>query len=163
VLGSPALADACRGHGLTLAFLPHLQVAPPADRWSLPAHVQVVDHADVQESLARARVLLTDYSSIAFDAAYVERPVVYFQFDRDLALTGAHLGRAGWFDHSRDGFGPVTTTPDEAVAAVLETLAHGPAPTSPYAERMAAAFPDLRDGQCCRRVFEAVSSLQGPR
>jgi glycosyltransferase involved in cell wall biosynthesis len=163
-LGAADLADACRDQGLTLAFLPHPELAPRADRWRLPDHVQVADRADVSELVARARVVVTDFSSIAFDAAYVERPVVHFPFDSDVALTGGHLGRAGWFDRRRDGFGPVTTTPDEAVAAVLETIAHGPSPAPPYADRMAAAFPaGLRDAQCCRRVFEAVSGLQGPR
>ncbi|HEX2892758.1 MAG TPA: glycosyltransferase [Marmoricola sp.] len=160
VLASPVLADRCRELGLTLGFLPHPDLPLPTDR--LPEHVTVLDRRDVPELVARARAVVTDYSSIAFDAAYVERPVVYFQFDRDFALGGAHLGRPGWFDRGRDGFGPVTTTPDDAVAAIVAALDHGPGPASPYAERMAAAFPE-RDGQCCRRVFEAVSALPGPR
>ena len=40
-------------------------------------------------------VLVTDYSSIAFNAAYIERPVVYFQFDADRVLGGAHVGQPG--------------------------------------------------------------------
>jgi glycosyltransferase involved in cell wall biosynthesis len=164
LVGSEALAEACRAQGLTLAFRPHPRLVPLADRMSLPDHVLVARRGPVADDVARARVVVTDYSSIAFDAAYVERPVVYFQFDRELALTGAHLGRAGWFDHRRDGFGPVTTTPEQAVAAIVDTLDHGPLPASPYAERMAAAFPDdLRDGQCCRRVIDAVSALPTPR
>jgi hypothetical protein len=164
LLEDEALAGACLDRGLTLAFLPHRHLRPPVARWRLPDHVRVLDRGDRDDALVRARAVVTDWSSIAFDAAYVERPVVYFQFDRDVALTGAHLGRAGWFDHRRDGFGPVTTTPGEAVAAIVAALDGGPVPAAPYAERMAAAFPrDLRDGGCCRRVFDAVSALQAPR
>jgi glycosyltransferase involved in cell wall biosynthesis len=163
LLGSDALAEASARDGLTLAFLPHPALAPVTADLAPPPHVRVLEPGrNVAELVARARVVVTDYSSIAFDAAYVERPVVHFQFDRDVALTGAHLGRQGWFDQRRDGFGPVTTSVDEAVAAVVEALAHGPAPASPYAERMLAAFPD-RDGRCCQRVFEAVSALPGRR
>jgi glycosyltransferase involved in cell wall biosynthesis len=163
VLSSADLAEACRTHGLTLVFQPHPQVAALAARMTLPDHVHVeTGRVPSPDSIARARVVVTDYSSIAFDAAYVERPVVYFQFDRDLALTGAHLGRPGWFDHRRDGFGPVTTTADDAVAAINDTLAKDPPLGTPYAERMAAAFP-ARDGQSCRRVFEAVMDLKAPR
>jgi len=163
VLSSQALAEECRRQGLTIVFQPHPELAALAARMKLPDHVQV-ERGEVPslDRTARARVVVTDYSSIAFDAAYASRPVVYFQFDREAALTGGHLGRAGWFDHRRDGFGPVATTSEEAVAAVLETLEHGPDPVSPYAERMAAAFPQ-RDGLCCRRVFDAVSALPALR
>lgn len=162
LLSSEALAEECRRQRLTLVFQPHPHLAALAARMSLPDHVQVESgRGPVSEDwIARARVVVTDYSSIAFDAAYVDRPVVYFQFDRELALTGGHLGREGWFDHRRDGFGPVATSAADTVQAVLDTLAHGPAPVSPYAERMAAAFPQ-RDGLCCQRVFDAVSALSG--
>ena len=60
---------------------------------------------------------MTDYSSIAFNAAYIDRPTVYFQFDGELVLNGGHVGRRGYFDYVRDGFGPVTTELDDAVQA----------------------------------------------
>jgi glycosyltransferase involved in cell wall biosynthesis len=161
LLGSDRLADACRREGLSVVFLPHPDLEDLAARLTLPDHVQLRT-GPAADWVARARVVVTDYSSIAFDAAYVSRPVVYLQFDRELALTGGHLGRHGWFDHRVHGFGPVTASPDDAVDAILEALSHGPEPAPPYAERMAAAFPD-RDGQCCRRVFDAVSALPGPR
>jgi glycosyltransferase involved in cell wall biosynthesis len=162
VLADEALAEACRRQGMTVTFRPHPRLTALAARLSLPEHVQVESGPGTADLVARSRVVVTDYSSIAFDAAYIERPVVYFQFDRELALTGAHLGRAGWFDHGRDGFGPVTASVEEAVAAIVKTLEQGSSPVSPYAERMAAAFPHP-DDQSCRRVFDAVSALQPPR
>jgi CDP-glycerol glycerophosphotransferase (TagB/SpsB family) len=101
-------------------------------------------------------VLVTDYSSMAFNAAYIERPVVYFQFDRDRVLSGAHLGRRGYFDYQLHGYGPVADTLDEAVRAVVETVDHGPAPAPEYLDRINAAFPE-RDGNCTQRTFQAIA------
>jgi glycosyltransferase involved in cell wall biosynthesis len=154
LLAAPELAAVCRDRGLTLTFLPHPNLEALVERLALPEHVRVVPYgADTPALIARAAVFVTDYSSTAFDAAYVDRPVVYFQFDADLALTGGHLGRRGRFDHARDGFGPVTSSVHAAVEAILATLDRGPAPA--YAERVATAFPE-RDGQCAERVIEAV-------
>jgi CDP-glycerol glycerophosphotransferase (TagB/SpsB family) len=112
--------------------------------------------ADVQRLIARAAVLVTDYSSMAFDAAYIQRPVVYFQFDVDEFLGGAHVARDGYFEHELHGFGPVTRSVDEAVAAVEQALAAPTGqPDARYLARMQAAFPH-RDGRCCERVVAAI-------
>ena len=56
-------------------------------------------------------------------------PVVYFQFDPDAVLAGEHIGRAGYFDYERDGFGPVATSTEAAIEAIVAQIAHGPRPT----------------------------------
>lgn len=156
VLGSDRIRAACAEHGVRLGFLPHPNLAPVLPRVDLPDGVEVLDYDhDPQEHFARARMLLTDFSSVAFNAAYLERPVVYYQFDEDVVLGGGHTGRQGYFDYRRDGFGPVTTEHAETEEAVLAALAHGPGPAAPYAERVAATFPE-RDGGCCERVVSAV-------
>jgi glycosyltransferase involved in cell wall biosynthesis len=163
LLDDPDLAQACRAGGLTLALLPHPNLRELAAHVDLPGHVTVLDYdgADVQEYFARARVLVTDYSSIAFNAAYLDRHVVYYQFDADRVRLGGHVGRAGYFSYERDGFGPVTAAHEEAVAAVIDAIKAGPAPLTPYRERTEAAFPD-RDGGCCERVIEAVRQAGAP-
>ena len=39
---------------------------------------------DVQAIYARCALLVTDYSSVAFNVAYLDGPVVYYQFDREV-------------------------------------------------------------------------------
>ena len=43
----------------------------------------------------------------------------------------------------------------------MEALAQGPVPASPYAERVAATFPE-RDGRCAERVIQAVLRMGQP-
>lgn len=38
---------------------------------------------DVQQLLIELRILITDFSSVFFDFAYMKKPVIYYQFDRD--------------------------------------------------------------------------------
>lgn len=159
LLRSTVIAELCREQGLRLAFLPHPNLASVVPDLNLPAQVEVLsyDVADVQRHFARAAVLVTDYSSIAFNAAYMERPVVYFQFDADQVHGGAHVGRKGYFSYERDGFGPVASTLPEAEDLIVSTVRAGRAPGAEYQRRIDAAFPS-RDGQCCRRVADAIEA-----
>jgi CDP-glycerol glycerophosphotransferase (TagB/SpsB family) len=156
-LSSPALAAAADRHGVRIGFLPHPNMQPLLTSMALPEHVQPLTYegVDVQEYFARARVFVTDFSSVAFNAAYLGRPVVYFQFDEEAVLGGAHVGKRGYFDYRRDGFGPVETQRDAAVDAVAAALAHGPGPTVEHQQRIDAAFPE-RDGGCSERVVRAI-------
>jgi CDP-glycerol glycerophosphotransferase (TagB/SpsB family) len=123
----------------------------------LPTDIEVLsyDVEDVQQHFARAAVVVTDYSSTAFNAAYIDRPVVYFQFDADKVLGGAHVGRQGYFRYDRDGFGPVTETVDAAEQAIDEIVRAGRSPAPEYQRRIDETFP-RRDGRCSKRVTEAI-------
>ncbi len=163
LLRSPDLAALAAEHGLRIGFLPHPNLQPLLPTLDLPAHVEALtfEGAGAQRLFASAATLVTDYSSMAFNAAYVDRPVVYFQFDRELVAAGGHLGRAGYFDYERDGFGPVTRTVEETVAAVRADVERGRTPAPEYLQRIASTFV-LRDGRCCERVTAAIEALSLP-
>ena len=103
--------------------------------------------------------MVTDYSSMAFNAAYLGRPVVYFQFDAESFFSGANASRPGYFDYARDGFGPVATTVEAAAEAVVTLLKDG---SGIYATRMDERFAAIRDGKCCERTVAVIESLHRP-
>ena len=129
----------------------------------MPAHVTPLTFADndAQEIYARTAVMITDYSSVAFDVAMLNRRIVYFQFDRDDVLGGAHLGRTGYFDYERDGLGPVAADLAEVERAIVESIAGGPQASPEYQARIDRMFLD-RDGKACARVVAAVEDLGRP-
>jgi CDP-glycerol glycerophosphotransferase (TagB/SpsB family) len=112
---------------------------------------------DVQDIIARSAALVSDYSSLAMEAALLTHPVVYYQFDRASYYSGMRLHRPGEWSYERDGFGPVTETVEQAVAA-LERIAGTGRPEPMYLERMRAAF-GLRDGRCCERTVAAIRAI----
>ncbi|HUQ42943.1 MAG TPA: glycosyltransferase [Candidatus Limnocylindria bacterium] len=163
LLRSPDVAEAVARRGWRLSFMPHPNLQGILGRLDLPAHVQPLsfENVDVQELYGRCALLVTDYSSVAFNLAYLDRPVVYFQFDRDAMLGGLHVGRKGYFDYERDGFGPVAADLPTAEAAMIESIGRGPIPAEEYQRRIEATFPE-RDGQASARVVAAVEELSRP-
>lgn len=159
VVRDEKVAQACKAAGVRLGFLPHPNLQPLMPLIELPGHVLPLTYEgqDVQELFARARALVTDFSSVAFNAAYLERPVVYYQFDEDVVLGGGHVGRKGYFEYRRDGFGPVTVDHASAVDAIVEALA-SPQPAAAYQARIDHSFPQ-RDGLCSERVVQRVLAM----
>ncbi len=165
VLLSDQLRTLAERSGLTIGVLMHPNLQSIAPALELPPYIKTFDfETDVRELFARARVVATDYSSMAFNAAYIERPVVYFQFDQERMFSGGHVGRGGYFEYERDGYGPITLTPEDALAAIEEAVERGPEPAPEYRRRIEEAFP-ARDGRCCERVVAEIkrSSKKVPR
>jgi CDP-glycerol glycerophosphotransferase (TagB/SpsB family) len=160
LLGDSRLAELADQHGLKIGFLPHPNIQPALARMDLPKHVQALTFTDdVQQVLADTALMVTDYSSMFFNAAYLDRPVVYFQFDAKQVLQGAHTGRPGYFEYERDGFGPVTGTVLDTVSAIEgAVLNDAKVPSAEYQRRIREAFPQ-RDGRCCERTAAAIEEL----
>lgn len=104
-------------------------------------------HPSVEELCLAADVLVTDYSSIMFDYAVLDRPIVIFAPDWE---TYVHK-RGTYFDLLAEPPGAVTRTPAE-VAAVLGDGPARPELLAPFRERFCA----LEDGHASERVVEAV-------
>lgn len=160
LLRSERLADIARAHNLTLALLPHPNMQAVLDHVQLPDHIQPLRFENVRQHFLRTALMVTDYSSMAFNVAYLGRPVVYFHFDADLMFGGGHVGRGGYFKYERDGFGPVTSTVNTTLDAVAEMAASAPQPPPEYRIRIERTFP-YRDGHACARVVAAIEQLRG--
>ncbi len=111
--------------------------------------------------LARCALFVTDYSSASFDAAYLDRPMVYYQFDRERPWPDVHVGRKGYFDYERDGFGPVALTHEGPWRRSSPPSRPAPRPSPIYQERIDHTFVD-RDGRACERVVAAIEELSRP-
>src|SRR5690606_12503957 len=134
-------------HGLTLSFMPHPNMQPYLSDLALPESVEVLTYADndVQEVLCSSSVVVTDFSSIVFDAAYIDRPVIYYQFDQVEAFGGSHTVRQGYFDFGSDGFGPVCHDEASVVSELSKVASNGFEMEAVYQARVGEAFGD-RDG-----------------
>ncbi|MFJ9788145.1 bifunctional glycosyltransferase/CDP-glycerol:glycerophosphate glycerophosphotransferase [Streptomyces globosus] len=129
---------------------------------SLPPSVagRVVDvsrHHDITPLLALADGLITDYSSVMFDYAVLDRPMLFFAYDYD-----SYAGdiRGTYFDLKEKAPGPVVATAEElfqAVAAFDEADAK-------YAEarqRFLTEFGEYDRGDAARRIVEKFFTRSG--
>ncbi|HBQ4752891.1 TPA: CDP-glycerol glycerophosphotransferase family protein, partial [Escherichia coli] len=114
-----------------------------------------------QDLFKRAKIMITDYSSVAFEMAYLRKSVCYYQFDEQEFFTKGHYNK-GYFDYRQSGFGPVFNTIDGVLSFLHDTI-RGVYPNAELYKRRAFDFFPYRDGKCCERVLEAIIQLEQPR
>lgn len=113
--------------------------------------VEILHQADANYSqiFKESSIFVTDFSSTAFDFAYLNKPLIYFQFDE---LTQYD---PGWFSYEENGLGPITKTVDETLDKIEHYLENGCAVDGFYADRIDSFFA-YRDKNNCKRLLDAT-------
>lgn len=163
LLGSSELRDYAQEHGLKIGFMPHPNMSPYLKDFTVPNYVEVYSYeaSNVQDLILRSKVCITDYSSVAFDAAYAGTPIVYYQFDQEDFYDGTHVFRKGNWDYSKNGLGPVCLSFQEIMQSLKQISDNGFNFASLYSERLQFTF-GTRHGESCKNVVQAVEDLRSP-
>lgn len=111
---------------------------------------------DIQELLKSSAIMITDYSSVQFDFAYMKKPVIYYQFDRKEFFEKQYL--KGEFDVEQDGFGPVVVEKDQLVQELMQMWDKQFKMDSFYYRRM-REFYQMYDDKNCERVFSEILKI----
>lgn len=163
VLQSLRLRDIAHNYCFDIVFFPHANIQPYLDEFKVPDYIRIMHHCDgsIQNTFHTSTVMLTDYSSVAFEMAYLYKSVIYYQFDEDTFFNGNHIYQKGYFDYRQHGFGPVATDEDSLMHALDDILSHGGQPAPAYQQRMRQTFV-FRDGKNCERVYKAICAMDSP-
>lgn len=162
-LGSGRLADLLEEYDLRLRVVPHYNLGAllrSADLGSDRVEVLEAATADIPALLRSCDLLVTDYSSVQFDVAYLGTPVVYCQFDAEEYSSGHSA--FSWFQPAQDGFGPVAGDVQGTVTAVQRYAEAGFVREERYAERVSAVFAH-QDRRNCERLAQAIDALSAER
>lgn len=160
LLGSEYFHKLAAANDKRIVFMPHPNCLPFLSAFDPPSYVDIKTKArdNIQDIFCRTSVMITDYSSVAFEMAYLQRPVIYYQFDRERFFGADHNWREGYFNYERDGFGPVATNEAEVFHFLNVILSKNCEPDTKYLERMNKTFPE-RDGKACKRVYKSIIEL----
>ena len=105
--------------------------------------------------LLKAKIFMTDYSSIHFDSAYIGNRNIYYQFDKS-EFEAHHAGKS-YFDYSRDGFGQVVSNLQELLEVIKSEVAEEGLEKEMYSNRRERFFK-YSDSMNCKRIYGEVKS-----
>ncbi|MGP5599204.1 CDP-glycerol glycerophosphotransferase family protein [Glutamicibacter arilaitensis] len=158
LLSNDNLEQDVKSHAIRAIFVPHPSLRPYLQYFDLPSFIELADSSDasIQDYIARSKLILTDYSSVSFDAAYLRIPSVYYQFDKAEIFGGSHNFREGYFEYESHAFGPVLSSQSEVLNEVLSEL-NEPSIFERYEARFSRAFP-TPDTSNRYRIVRAIES-----
>lgn len=156
LMNDERLLKAAKEYGYKICFKPHPNIEPYIDMFDKNENVIFLDTAKTYRDIfAEADLLLTDYSSVAFDFAYLRKPIVYAQFDKEEFFSGAHSYTEGYFDYERDGFGEVEYNLEDTVNCLIDYMKNSCKPKEKYLQRINNTFA-FSDKNCCERVYKKL-------
>ena len=130
-------------HHLLVRLHPFVREGLVIDRELDGFLTDVSDHPDINELLHVADVLVTDYSSVIYEYALLDRPMVFHAPDLD----AYERERGFYFDYRTGVPGPVVETTTDLVAAIRE-----PAPDIARVRAFADHAFDKADGAATART-----------
>lgn len=158
LINNPRLLETMQQNGYTGIFCLHPLFKQQAQ------HFQANDIFEVNNGnvnynyvFTHCDMLVTDYSSVFFDFAYLYKPIVYSQFDKD-TFFNTHSYNKGYFDYERDGFGKVTYNIEETVDNIVSTIENECIIDKKYKERIDDFYPSER-GHNCENIFQEITKL----
>lgn len=161
LLSNQKLFDAAQRMGYTVAILNHPNMTSAVKEIECDRRLWQLDTESIyRDVFAQSDLVVTDYSSVAFDFAYLRKPVVYYQADEDEFFSGAHTYEKGYFDYRKDGFGEVEHSAEALIERIIEYMETGCRLKEQYRERINATFP-FSDQNNCQRVYEEIMKLEG--
>lgn len=160
LLKSERLKSILDKYGYEALFYPHIEMQGFIGCFTPCENVRIMSFNDctVQSLLINSDVLITDFSSVFFDYGYMEKPMIFYQFDEESFRQGHY--REGYFNYKRDAFGKVVYDLDAVLDELNRILLHNAETEKEYLERINGFFT-LRDRDNSKRNFDAVKEIAG--
>lgn len=157
LINSEKIDEILKLNNMMLIFYPHYEMQRYIHLFkSKSKNIIIADKEkyDVQQLLKESEILITDYSSVAFDFAYMRKPVIYYQFDSKLYYS-RHYSR-GYYDYEKHGFGPVVDSLSNLEKHLEKMLNKD---DEPFYKNRCEVFFEKYDTNNSKRIFDCIVQI----
>lgn len=144
---------------ITMYFYPHRNMQKFVNCFNTKSNnikILVKNDIDIQKLLKESALMITDYSSVYFDFAYMKKPIIYYQFDYEEYRNRQY--QEGYFNYKNDGFGSVNKNEFEIIENIKMYVENNYIIEDTYLKRINDFF-EINDTDNCKRVFEEIKKI----
>ena len=159
LLNNEQLQNLLKEKNLIIYFYPHRNMQKYIDKFSTKSNrIKIVNNqnSEIRDLLIESAVMITDYSSVGMDFAYMKKPVIYYQFDEKKFREAQY--QKGYFDYRKSGLGHVCNNCDEVVKLVENLYSTNFEITEQF-EKAHKNFFELYDNKNNERIFNAIKKI----
>ncbi|WP_407391599.1 CDP-glycerol:glycerophosphate glycerophosphotransferase [Methanobrevibacter sp.] len=154
VLNDEELVNYIISKGYKLIFKPHRNLMKFLSTFDINPKIEIGDKVSYTDIFNHASLVISDFSSVIFDFAYLKKPVIYYQTEKNYHF---NVDKA-YFNYETMGFGPVKRTISDLEAEIINTIENDCKMDEIYQERVEDFFK-FNDKNNCERVIKAVLEL----
>ncbi len=154
LLNNSDLIEFAKNKGYKIVFKPHPNVYKFMNQFNKHKDVEFDYNRKYNEIFNNASLIITDYSSIAFDFAYLKKPIIYYHYANDYHF---NLDES-YFDYEKMGFGEIVNNEKDIVDLIKEYINSNCKMKEKYARRVDSFFK-YNDKNNCKRVYNSIKNL----
>lgn len=109
-------------------------------------------NTNVQQELINSSLLITDYSSVAWDFLFIDKPTIFYQFDLDVYQEN----NESYIDMSEELFGPVTKNYKDTIHILKDLMNEKNKLKQDNVRIMRDKLIKYDDNKNCERVVQAI-------
>ena len=163
LLNDERLHEAAREYGYSICVKLHPVFRGYESELGLREEVIIADDDyKYKDIFAESALILTDFSSVVYDFAFLGKPVVYAQFDEEAVRESHTFEWSDYYDYERDGFGEVERDVEGTLSRLIEYMQND-CSLKPEYERRINDFFARRDRNNSRRAIEAILDRMGTK
>lgn len=141
------------GEEFVLLTRMHYLVAENFNFSEYEGFVEDVSHyRDISELYLVSDILVTDYSSVFFDYANLNRPIIFYMYD---LVDYRDRLRGFYFDIEKEAPGPIVENEDELLEAIDYAAKNGHKSSAAF-KKFSERFCYLEDGHATKRLVERI-------
>ena len=157
LINDPRLIEAAKKYGYRIKYVLHPIVSAQVDDFDKNDYVDIipaVGDMSYEKMFCESSLMVTDFSGIQFDFAYMRKPLVYLHH-KDIPQ---HY-EEGTFFYDTMAFGEIAHDNDELIDLLCEYMANGCKMKEEYVRR-ADDFFYYRDHNNCKRIYDTMTEYQ---
>jgi len=147
-LNNEKLFNLLNEYGYKFIFKPHPQLVRHLEDMQINENIIISTEESYQTLIRDSAIMISDFSSVISDFAYLKKPIIYYQKNDD------HHFEA-FFDYKTLGFGDVLEKEEEVVDKVKYYLENNCEMEQEYKDRVTNFFK-YNDTNNCKRVYEWI-------
>ncbi len=156
LINDEKLIRAAEKYGYRIKFVLHPIVSPQAKDFDTNEYVDIIPSVgdmSYEKLFRESSLMVTDYSGIQFDFAYMRKPLVYYHPDE----LEAHY-EEGTYHYDTMAFGEIVRKKDELINVLAEYMKNGCEMKELYKMRVDSFFT-YNDRNNCSRVYEELKKM----
>ena len=153
LINDARLLKAAKEHGYRLSYVLHPIVSPQKDDFDKNEYVDIIPSVgdmSYEKLLTESSLLVTDFSGIQFDFAYMRKPLVYYHPEE----LEAHY-EEGTYHYDTMAFGEIVKKRDELIDLLIQYMEESCVMKDEY-RRRADDFYEYNDHNNCERVYNEM-------
>ena len=151
LINNESLINHCKEKGYDIVLKLHPLMTEYIDCFDKNEYIKFDDFTSFHELICDSALMVTDYSSVAFDFAYLKKPILYYQYGDDYHFDV----ESSYFDDEKDGFGRLIRDEDELVDEIIKYVDNDCEMEEFYKERVDKFFK-YTDKNNSKRVYKWI-------